>query len=554
MNDLRRTLEAMSDDELAALAGQLQQMGPVATFPWHEQQVKILQAATNVVVAIGGNQSGKTTVGRGAVSRLVRREGPVYRRLRNPHRPLKVWVSPQTLEKFKSNWEKQLITEVFSPLGERDRVWRYVQAPHPVFTWVDEYTTWEKPNELWGKSCDQGFLSFESDVVDLIVFDEEPEDRRIYSSAVARLSTTNGIILFTFTPLQGLSWTHSEFYRPTVHPDDTDEDVYKVSDRHWRRGNAITLVQMGMADNPSAVEGGGVARIASDPGMSEAEKQTRLYGEYGYTEGMIFPQLAGITPSDPKYQKWFLDALPADRLYRWAILADPNKQHGALLTASDFEGNTYVVAEHFAQGLPDRLHAAGYRSLALPYQLSFDTDIEVWADPGGAGSQAIINLADLGIIAGAVPKGAGSVKASIELIRRALSIDRGHPHPTMKDDDGRRVMGAPHLYFLRGLTSSWKVAGYTYRESRLLWELRQYRQKESAAVDTPVKEHDDLVDCLRYHYLVRMQNPDAPPDTTDSDAKAKLDPLSLRATLEYEELVKQASAGRRVRDPHLGSI
>ncbi len=83
--------------------------GPLVSFPWHEQQLYAMASATNVVVVLGGNQSGKSTVGGGIVSRLVRREGPVYRRLRKPEgRPLKIWVSPHTFEKYKSNWETRL--------------------------------------------------------------------------------------------------------------------------------------------------------------------------------------------------------------------------------------------------------------------------------------------------------------------------------------------------------------------------------------------------------------------------------------------------------------
>ena len=166
-------------------AEEIEAKGPLASFPWHTQQQLALASATNVVVVLGGNQSGKSTVGNGAVSRLVRREGPIYRRLRNPEgRRLKIWVSPQTLEKFKSNWEKRLLNEVFAGMD-----FRYVQSPHTVFTWEDEHGG----GELWAKSHDQGFMSFESDVVDLVVFDEEPADPRLYTSAVQRLATTLGI-------------------------------------------------------------------------------------------------------------------------------------------------------------------------------------------------------------------------------------------------------------------------------------------------------------------------------------------------------------------------
>jgi phage terminase large subunit-like protein len=290
---LTPTERAEVEQEYRALA----QFGPLVTFPWHTQQQFALAAATNVVMILGGNQSGKTTSAVGIVSRLVRRDGPIYRRLRNPERrPLKVWVSPQTFEKYKSNWELRLRQEVFGGIPHQydERAMdadvpgvkaHYVQTPQPVFTWDDACA---EGNTLWGKSQDQGFLAFESDVVDLIVFDEEPTDKRVYTSAQQRLATTNGVIVLAFTPLLGMSWTHGTLYVPTVKPE------YKVADRVWKHGNAVTLVQMGMADNPESVAGGGVARIQQDPGMTQAEKNTRLFGHYGFAEGLIFPQFADL--------------------------------------------------------------------------------------------------------------------------------------------------------------------------------------------------------------------------------------------------------------------
>jgi len=278
----RETLE----DTLLEIRSALDYFGPLLSFPWHGQQVAALRAATNRIVVMGGNQSGKTQVGLGIVGRLVRREGPIYRRLRDAdERALKIWISPQTSEKYKSNWEPRLLGQVYAGLDVD-----YVQAPQPVYRWHDAVTRRLSlaPNELWGKSQEQGFLSFESDVVDLVLFDEEPGDHRLDSSAVQRTATTNGVVVYTFTPLLGMTWTHGAFYVPTV------REEHRVADRVWRRGNELTVVQMGMADNPASVAGGGVARLRADPAIAEAERQTRLYGVYGYTEGLIWPEFAGL--------------------------------------------------------------------------------------------------------------------------------------------------------------------------------------------------------------------------------------------------------------------
>ena len=83
------------------------------------------------------HNSGKTQVGMGILGRLVRREGPLYKHLLDPHlRPLKLWVAPQTLEKFKSNWERRLLTDAFAGMEVE-----YAQSPFPVFRWHDAVTT-----------------------------------------------------------------------------------------------------------------------------------------------------------------------------------------------------------------------------------------------------------------------------------------------------------------------------------------------------------------------------------------------------------------------------
>ena len=528
----------MTSEEAGAVLEQFHQAvsdcGPLASFPYHLQQQFALAAATDHIMVLGGNQSGKTTVGLGIISRLIRREGPIYRRLRDPdNRPLKMWVSPNLHEKYQSNWEDRLLHEAFAGIPHH-----YVESPHPVFTWDDAHAD---GNTLWGKSQEQGFMAFESDAVDVVVFDEEPLDRRLYTSAMQRLAGTNGVVIFLFTPLNGITWTYG-VYEATVQPE------YQVAPRVWVRAPGVTVIEMGMADNPLSVAGGGVDRLVNDPSISESERQARLYGKYGFTEGLIFSAFADLTAGNVK-SPHVIPGLPDDRPYSWFFLADPNKRHGGLLAAVDHEGNQYAVAEHYAENLPDRLHAEAYRSHlvhwakrispALAKAETIDASmvlplVDFWADPGGAGAQAILNLADVGVFAKAVPKDAGSVKASIELIRRAAWIDPTHRNPWT----GKQ--GAPHLYFLSSLLSVWTWEGVGFTQSRLMWELRQYRQKPEAPPDTPIKERDDLVDCLRYLELVRPFTP-APEDVTLQREREKLDGLSRRAAVEFDDLVAKTT-------------
>ena len=470
------------------------------TFPWHPQQRIGLLAHTDVVMVLGGSQSGKSTLLAGMVGRLIRREGPIYARLRNKEQPLKLWIAPLTLEKWRSNWESRLLTDVFSGLGAT-----YTQSPHPVIAWRDEYGE----NTLWGKSQDQGFMAFESDTVHFIGLDEEPEDPRIYGSCMQRFATTNGVLVLAFTPLLGMDWTYSRIYEPVAKPE------FQRGDRIWKstpKGDqsGVTIIQMGMADNPAARDA--AEKLKRDPVISEQEKRTRLYGDYGFVEGLVFPQFQD-------WKRYFLPTLPQGRSYSWVLTIDPNKRHAGLLTALDHEGNWYAVAEHFATDHPDSWHAQKYHEMLAMFHCPH---AQVFADPGGSGAQSIINMGERGVFAAPVPKDAGSVKASIDLISRMAWVDPGHWHPTDRDEKGRRRLGAPRIYFCGTLwTSRWE--GHE-NDSRLVWELQRYRWQQNVAFK-PVKADDDCTDCLRYLALVRPFEP-SEPDTRKAQLLEKLDKLS----------------------------
>ena len=90
------------------------------------------------------------------------------------------------------------------------------------------------------------------------------------------------------------------------------------------------------------------------------------------------------------------------------------------------------------------------------------------------------------------------------------------------------------------------VSGVEYHESRLMWELRQYRQKDASPPDTPIKELDDVVDPMRYLELVRPFAP-VPVDREAEMERAQLDTLSRKASEEFDELAKKANAPKNTR-------
>jgi hypothetical protein len=93
------------------------------------------------------------------------------------------------------------------------------------------------------------------------------------------------------------------------------------------------------------------------------------------------------------------------------------------------------------------------------------------------------------------------------------------------------------VYFLRTLRSQWTSGGSKYDESRLLWELRQYRQKLNSAPDTPVKRNDDAVDCARYFESVHADAPAWVPIADQSVEKLKQDPLSYKEFKTFNKII-----------------
>jgi phage terminase large subunit-like protein len=68
------------------------------------------------------------------------------------------------------------------------------------------------------KSYKQGRGSFEGTAQHVILFDEEPPID-IYGEALIRTATTNGIIMVTFTPLEGITQTVMQFLPKDMRPD-----------------------------------------------------------------------------------------------------------------------------------------------------------------------------------------------------------------------------------------------------------------------------------------------------------------------------------------------
>ncbi len=526
-------LSGLEDSEVAILKGAFRRdldrrrhRDPVSFFPWHRIQKWVFEAPTlfpnpvRVILAVGGNRSGKSKLAMGLMSQLLRRRSVLNKQLlttdpitgairkKEDWDPLRFWIVPPTSEKLREDWINPA-----DGMGIRywigDRFIQHRKTPDQVFLarppGVDPYDVDDKGgrfldesrcDRILGKSQDQDLLTFESSEVDIAIFDEEPKDPAIVTSTMMRIATTNGLIIFAYTPLMGLTWSHALWWKPLIKLG----RATKVHDRCWidapadKEMGGIIAVQMGMADNPRARVY--AKEVMADPTRAEAEKMARVYGEYGFVAGALVPNLAGLDVEAPnsEHEIYVVDELPrAEKLNGWTLMADPNKSYGALLSAIDDDGNVFIVAEHLEQDWPNRLHSAAFNAMKKKYATG---PVDEYADPGSAGAQSMIDLNDLGHNFEAVKKGQGSVSRSIKQLRGLAWKDPNHCHPLTG------VLGAPRIYFYRkGLVRERSENGIIVRNPRVADQISAARQRDDSPPDTPDKDSTqklDLFDCARY--------------------------------------------------------
>lgn len=511
-----------------------QRENPVGWFPWHRIQTWLLNSPSyvdrpvRVILAAGGNRGGKTKVGMGFISDIQRRNSPINDqlitndpvtgkiRVKNDTDPLNFWVIPPTLEKARLDWlqpsDQMGLTywlgDNFVDMQHSPDLMLYAKPPglsDDMARLKDGSLIKRNLDKIVMKSQDQKLLSFESSAVDVAVFDEEVQDEKKWNSVMLRLATNNGLAIMCYTPLHGLSWSYDRYWQPLIEAGRAE----MIEERCWihepSKGSVVVAAQFGSADNPMAKVY--AEEIEADPGMSEAEKAARLYGQYGFVEGSLVPALSGLDVLHPKedHKIYVVDRLPGSdkkdlsRIFQWFLVADPNKSFGAVLGALDTEGNIFLVTEHLEESWPDRLHVEAFKKMEKRWVRN--GPIRRMADPGSAGAHSIINMSDLGMLFETIEKGAGSVSDGVKQLRSYAWVDPSHKHPLTRE------VGAPRLYFLRpGMVTEWFDNGHIHRSCRTAQQISMARQTDNADAppDTPHKSSKsklDLFDCVRY--LVR---------------------------------------------------
>ena len=186
-------------------------------------------------------------------------------------------------------------------------------------------------SKIWFKSCEEGREKFQGTSLDFVWFDEEPPEE-IYTECKMRVMDKKGDIFGTMTPLKGLSYIYNEIYLNQTQ----DPEIY-YEFISWE-------------DNPF-LDKSEIERMSLT--LSKDELENRKFGRFSFiNSGLIYPEFdININVIEP-----FI--VPED--WQDSISIDPGLTNplSCHFYARDYDGNIYVIAEHFAENKTVEYHAS----------------------------------------------------------------------------------------------------------------------------------------------------------------------------------------------------
>lgn len=180
---------------------------------------------------LAANRVGKTlSAGGYEVTAHLTGDYPAWWEGRRFETPVSVWVAGKTSETTRDILQLTLLGEVTSEGGRKVPDGRGVIPGEALgrVTWkaggvpdcIDTIRVQHKSggwSVLGFKAYEQGRGAFEGTAQSVVWFDEEP-DISVYGEALTRTMTTDGIVILTFTPLEGLSETVLSFLPAEMRP------------------------------------------------------------------------------------------------------------------------------------------------------------------------------------------------------------------------------------------------------------------------------------------------------------------------------------------------
>ncbi|MGH7175306.1 MAG: terminase large subunit domain-containing protein [Minisyncoccia bacterium] len=312
----------------------------------------------------GANQSGKTEAGAFEVACHLTGRYPKWWNGRRFSKPVRCWVAGETSLAVRDTIQKKLCGEpgVISEFG-KGMIPKSLFTDHPTMSRgvSDAYDTIQVRHTSGGisvlrfKSFEQGRGKFQGETLDFVWTDEECP-MEIYTECKARITSTGGFLMGTFTPLKGRTDLVCHFL------EDGEPDVGHVT---------MTLYE---GHPPPGEDYATVIR-----GYPAHERDARVHGIPMLGSGRVFPYPEELIkePSLPP------DAIPGHWRKLWAVDFSHGGIHpfAAVLLVHDTEADVIhihhtvkvIVKPGDAGGLPSN-HAAAMKAVGIMVPVAWPHD------------------------------------------------------------------------------------------------------------------------------------------------------------------------------------
>lgn len=300
----------------------------------HKKQIAFHKSLKKNRWVFGGNRSGKTECGAVETIWIARGCHP-YRENKADTVGWVVSLSTQVQRdvaqsKILSYLDKSWIEDIVMLSGRKD------SPENGIIDTIIIKNVYGGYSKIGFKSCDQGREKFQGTSLDYVWFDEEPP-YDIYKECLMRVIDREGIVYGTMTPLKGLTWVYNDIYLNA----NNNPEVWHIH-MEWN-------------DNPYLSQN--EIKLLTDT-LSKEELEARRYGLFTSASGLVYPEFDEnvnvIEPFNVPYD-WY-DTLSID-----PGLNNPLSCHWY---AVDYDGNVYVIAEHYMAGKDIEYHANMINSIS----------------------------------------------------------------------------------------------------------------------------------------------------------------------------------------------
>lgn len=420
----------------------------------HVKQLEFHAAKTKIKAFIAGNRSGKTVAC--VVDDIIQAVDkdvlpPHLQKYKKWEPPFHVWIGAPKFAKHEDT-----IIPLIRKFLPRDQLCQgswdksYRRQPVPILRLANGST-------IGFKTYDQDLDAWASAEVHRIHWDEEPngEDGKVLrGEARARLVSTDGDEIIGMTPLLGYSWVYDDI---------------------WERRNEpkITVIQADIEDNPwNSKEA--IVEFLSE--LTDEERRARKSGEFVHFGGLFFDEFKDVlhVVEPPRRE--------VVKEQEIVVGLDPGlRRTGVTWTAFDNDNAGVVFEEFYPKERVISQVAAEIKRLNKQWGLK---DPVYVIDPS-ARNRSQIN--------------ADAIEAAYA--REEIYCGYG------QNDRAAGILELKRRFQAQGPEGPAPTLTISNHCKDLIWEIGRYRRDPNAKDEwAAIKEHDHLIDSLRYAVLSRAWN------------------------------------------------